>query len=80
MRMGVHHDGGTLRVWYIDALSFNRSRHRWQLQLPVKRTQGNRVVSDSHRLAINILSSMDPHLVISPVEVTGFKGTGYFVL
>lgn len=31
---GGHHDGGAFWFWYMDALSFKRSRHRWQLQLP----------------------------------------------
>lgn len=29
-----HHDGGAFWFWYMDALSFNRSKQRWQLQLP----------------------------------------------
>lgn len=31
---GGHHDGGAFWFWYMDALSFNRAKQRWQLQLP----------------------------------------------
>lgn len=33
-RLSDHHDVGTFWFWYMDAFSFKRARHRWQLQLP----------------------------------------------
>lgn len=41
-----HHSGPEFWFcWYMEALSFSRARHRWQLQLPVKKETDNMMSS-----------------------------------
>lgn len=47
---GGHHDGGAFWFWYMDALSFKRSRQRWQLQLPeCQNNRNNLLMSDTFK-------------------------------